>query len=116
MTGSDCAPKFQSQAANRLRISAAVPAQAAPAMSAGEGLDEAAKDAADIAAFFKSGKSERGESGSGRATATPSVGGISGGSATLLSKNTDRGEMRLALWTCPERCARLVIIHPVPAR
>lgn len=43
-------------------------------MSAGEGLDEAAKDAADIAAFFKSGKSERGESGSGRATATPSVG------------------------------------------
>ena len=27
------------------------------AMSAGEGLDEAAKDAVDIAAFFKSGKS-----------------------------------------------------------
>lgn len=33
--------------------------QAAAAMSAAEGLDEAAKDAADIAAFFKSGKSER---------------------------------------------------------
>lgn len=29
-------------------------------MSAGEGLDEAGKDAADIAAFFKSGKSEKG--------------------------------------------------------
>lgn len=43
-------------------------------MSAGEGLDEAAKDAADIAAFFKSGKSERGESGSGRAPVTLLVG------------------------------------------
>lgn len=32
-------------------------------MSAGEGLDEAAKDAADIAAFFKSGKSRRGVKG-----------------------------------------------------
>lgn len=42
-------------------------------MSAGEGLDEAAKDAADIAAFFKSGKSGRGESGSGRAPAELSV-------------------------------------------
>lgn len=30
-------------------------------MSAGEGLDEAAKDAADIAAFFKSGKSGGGK-------------------------------------------------------
>ncbi|CAG12829.1 unnamed protein product [Tetraodon nigroviridis] len=40
-------------------------------MSAGEALDEAAKDAADIAAFFKSGKSERGESGSGRAPVAP---------------------------------------------
>lgn len=38
--------------------------QAAAAMSAAEGLDEAAKDAADIAAFFKSGESgRRGESG-----------------------------------------------------
>lgn len=34
--------------------------QAAAAMSAAEGLDEAAKDAADIAAFFKSGKSAKG--------------------------------------------------------
>jgi hypothetical protein len=30
-------------------------------MSSGEGIDEAAKDAADIAAFFKSGKWKRGE-------------------------------------------------------
>lgn len=74
MTGSDCAPKYQSKEANRVRISAAVAAQAAPAMSSGEGLDEAAKDAADIAAFFKSGKSERGESGSGRAPETLLVG------------------------------------------
>lgn len=36
--------------------------QAAAAMSAAEGLDEAAKDAADIAAFFKSGKSMEGAS------------------------------------------------------
>lgn len=56
-----------------MRISVAFPAKAAPTMSAGEGLDEAAKDAADIAAFFKSGKSERGESGCGRATVTLSV-------------------------------------------
>lgn len=56
-----------------MRISIAVSAQAATAMSAGEGLDEAAKDAADIAAFFKSGKSGRGESGSGRATVALSV-------------------------------------------
>lgn len=49
----------------RLRIAIAISAQATTAMSAGEGLDEAAKDAADIAAFFKSGKSGRGESGSG---------------------------------------------------
>lgn len=34
--------------------------QAAAAMSSAEGLDEAAKDAADIAAFFKSGKSREG--------------------------------------------------------
>lgn len=34
--------------------------QAAAAMSAAEGLDEAAKDAADIAAFFKSGESGKG--------------------------------------------------------
>lgn len=59
-----------------MRISVAVAAQAAPAMSAGEGLDEAAKDAADIAAFFKSGKSERGESGSGRAPVTLLVGSV----------------------------------------
>lgn len=56
-----------------MRISIAVSAQAATAMSAGEGLDEAAKDAADIAAFFKSGKSGRGESGSRRATVALSV-------------------------------------------
>lgn len=37
-------------------------------MSAGDGLDEAAKDAADIAAFFKSGESWGGrEGGKGRA-------------------------------------------------
>ena len=35
-------------------------------MSAAEGLEEAAKDAADIAAFFKSGKSVRGASVLGR--------------------------------------------------
>lgn len=35
-------------------------------MSAAEGLDEAAKDAPDVAAFFKSGKSGRGESASKR--------------------------------------------------
>lgn len=45
-------------------------------MSAGEGLDEAAKDAADIAAFFKSGKSGRGESGYGRARAEVSLGSL----------------------------------------
>lgn len=56
-----------------LRISIAVSAQAVAAMSAGEGLDEAAKDAADIAAFFKSGKSGRGESGSATATVELSV-------------------------------------------
>lgn len=39
------------------RIPKAVSARATADMSAGEGLDEAAKDAADIAAFFKSGKS-----------------------------------------------------------
>lgn len=56
-----------------LRISVAVSAQATAAMSAGDGLDEAAKDAADIAAFFKSGKSGRGESGSGGATVEMSL-------------------------------------------
>lgn len=65
--------KICCQNKNPLRISIAISAQATAAMSAGEGLDEAAKDAADIAAFFKSGKSGRGESGSGRATAEPSV-------------------------------------------
>lgn len=46
---------------NNPRIPTAVSARATAAMSAGEGLDEAAKDAADIAAFFKSGKSGGGK-------------------------------------------------------
>lgn len=90
-------------------------------MSAGEGLDEAAKDAADIAAFFKSGKSERGESGFGLATVTPSVGSVVA-LAHCCQKGTKtidwlpKGEMRAALWTCPERCARLVIIYHISVR
>lgn len=91
-------------------------------MSAGEGLDEAAKDAADIAAFFKSGKSERGESGSGRAPVTLLVGSAVAvphccqkrGQKRCIGFN--RGKTRLALWTCPERCARLVIIYHVSVR
>lgn len=70
-------------------------------MSTGEGLDEAAKDAADIAAFFKSGKSERGESDFGRATVELPV-----WSATLLPKGTKASEgirgrgYVLRFWTC----------------
>lgn len=88
-------------------------------MSAGEGLDEAAKDAADIAAFFKSGKSERGESGSGRAPVTLLVGSVVAVPHCCQKgqkKNADwlhRGKTRLALWTCPEKCTPLVIIYHV---
>lgn len=75
-----------------MRISVAVAAQAAPAMSAGEGLDEAAKDAADIAAFFKSGKSERGESGSGRAPVMLLV-----GSVVAVSQCCQKGQKKKTL-------------------
>lgn len=73
-------------------------------MSAGEGLDEAAKDAADIAAFFKSGKSGRGESGSGRATVALSVWSVV--VCHIVAKRTKKpltgfmGETRAARLTC----------------
>lgn len=93
-----------------MRISIAV-AQAATAMSAGEGLDEAAKDAADIAAFFKSGKSGRGESGFGSATVELSVWWV------LLHCCQKRQKSLMAIHgrdaSCasdvPERCAQLVL-------
>lgn len=87
-------------------------------MSAGEGLDEAAKDAADIAAFFKSGKSERGESGSGEEPQWVCRCGHRG-SASLQATGTENkrtltdsmGVMRAARRTCLERCAQPGVIY-----
>lgn len=92
-------------------------------MSAGEGLDEAAKDAADIAAFFKSGKSERGESGSGEEPQWVCRCGHRG-SASLLATGTENkrtltdsmGVMRAARRTCLERCAQPGVIYHLLAR
>lgn len=87
-------------------------------MSAGEGLDEAAKDAADIAAFFKSGKSGRGESGSRRATVALSVWSVV--LCHIVAKKdkknpTDGFHGRDACCASDvlERCAQLIVIYHI---